>query len=60
MFYIAAAIYFFGAIVYLILSSGEEQPWAEVCGDYEPHVNPVKNVDEVTEYQADLDKKVEK
>ncbi len=27
-FYIAAAIYLFGALFYLLLGSGEEQPWA--------------------------------
>ena len=33
------------------MSSGELQPWAEVCCGYESHVNP-KNDDEVTEYGA--------
>ena len=30
MFYLTAEIYAFGGITYLILSSGELQPWAKV------------------------------
>ena len=29
MFYVAAAVYFFGAAFYLIFAKGELQPWAE-------------------------------
>ena len=50
MFSIAAAIHLFGAIIYLILSSGELQPWAEVCGGYEPQANSGDD-DDVTEYE---------
>ena len=58
MFSIAAAIYLFGAIIYLILSSGEQQAWAEISGGYEPHVNP-DNEDKVTEYEAVKEMKAE-
>ena len=36
MFIIAAEIYIFGAIAYLILASGEKQPWAD--GQRQRHI----------------------
>jgi hypothetical protein len=32
-FYVAAAIYFFGAVFYTICGAGEVQPWAEFHAD---------------------------
>ncbi|XP_052254003.1 sialin-like isoform X2 [Dreissena polymorpha] len=37
VFYIAAAIYVFGAVVYGLLASGSRQKWAEVPTGYLPH-----------------------
>lgn len=33
MFYITAEVYIFGVIIYLLLGSGDLQPWAK--GDYQ-------------------------
>lgn len=37
VFYIAAGIYLYGAIVYGLLASGTRQKWAEVPTGYIPH-----------------------
>ena len=33
MFLVCGAVYLFGTVVYLLLGSGEEQPWARPEGD---------------------------
>ena len=40
VFIIAAEIYIFGAIVYIILASGKKQPWANGRCTKEQHLNP--------------------
>ena len=37
VFYLAAAVYVFGAVVYGLLASGVTQKWAEVTTGYLPH-----------------------
>ena len=48
VFYVAAAIYLFGAIFYLIFGSGELQPWAREQREYELSVEmePLKEDEE--------------
>lgn len=38
VFYIAAAVYLFGAIFYLVFASGEVQDWVQLC--HEPSKQP--------------------
>jgi len=40
VFIIAAEIYIFGAIVYIILASGKKQPWGNGRCTKEQHLNP--------------------
>lgn len=53
MFYIAGAIYTFGALFYLIFASGEIQPWARQEVEHEEEVLQV----ELTPLQKDEKKK---
>lgn len=45
VFYIAAVIYLFGAIVYGLLASGTRQKWAEVPTGYLPHTDGAEHDD---------------
>lgn len=45
VFYIAAVIYLFGAVVYGLLASGTRQKWAEVPTGYLPHTEGTEHDD---------------
>lgn len=38
VFYIAAGVYLFGAVIYGLFASGNRQKWAEVQTGYIPHL----------------------
>ena len=39
IFYISASIYIVGAVLYVLLASGDRQAWADIPSGYAPHVD---------------------
>ncbi len=54
VFFIAAAIYLIGAIIYSSFASGEKQPWAETQQVYQGHIPDTSGDHETTMQHDDL------
>ena len=39
VFYLAAAVYALGAVLFGLLASGERQPWANIPQGYQPYLD---------------------